>query len=391
MDLQRSFLFSSAKQSNTFLLALPLIVCMLAVSSLRAVAQDAADISKPAMAAAVWVEKLDASGNTFKRSSGFVVKDGRVATSFRSIDGATSLKLIFADGKEVRTDQVAGVNRYQDWVLIPTDDKSRPALTIASKKSSAGDHCYWLKVKPDGTRSVADGQVTGVTTSQPWGDRIAFSGKFSYAALGGPLLDAQGQVIGILGGALPDAYVHEGGAPAAQPAAAADGQQAAAHPAEADDVYEGANGTAVAANLVPQTLLAGPRPFKAFWDNGDMTPPVTNFKYVQSGFITSKENSKKKGAERVAASEFKKSIGTAVVVITFDKQDVLKTTAQIKIFDFENHPVAAGEVEKFSPKKGAVAEKNWDIPVSDLSAGIYRVDILIGDGIAWRQYFKVTD
>jgi hypothetical protein len=61
------------------------------------------------------------------------------------------------------------------------------------------------------------------------------------------------------------------------------------------------------------------------------------------------------------------------------------------LFDFENHPVAAGEVEKFSLKKGTAAEKNWEVPVSDLSTGIYRVDILIGDGVAWRQYFKVAD
>jgi S1-C subfamily serine protease len=167
MNLQRSFPVFFAKQSNTFRVALALIVCMFAVSSVPAFAQDAADVAKPAMAAAVWVEKLDASGNTVKRSSGFVVKDGRVVTSFRSIDGAMSLKLIFADGKEVRTDKVAGVNRYQDWVLIPLEDKSRPGLTLVSKNSSAGDHCYWLEVKPDGTRAVAEGQLTGVTTSRP--------------------------------------------------------------------------------------------------------------------------------------------------------------------------------------------------------------------------------
>ena len=87
------------------------------------------------------------------------VKDGRVVTSFRSIDGAMSLKLIFADGKEVRTDKVAGVNRYQDWVLIPLEDQGRPGLTLVSKKSSAGDHCYWLDVKPDGTVQFLGVQV----------------------------------------------------------------------------------------------------------------------------------------------------------------------------------------------------------------------------------------
>ena len=380
MILQRTSLFSLRPDSSLFILVFASICSLFLISGSLAQAQDAADVSKPAMAAAVWVEKLDANGNTVKRSSGFVVKDGRVVTSFDSIDGAMSLKLIFSDGKEVRTDQVAGVNHFQDWALIPIDDKSRPALTVASKKSAAGDHCYWLEVKSDGRRSLADGQITGVTSSRPWGDRIAFSGKFGYAALGGPLLDAQGQVIGVLGGALPEAYVRE-----------ADPATTATHPVDADDVYEGASGTAVASSLIPQTLLAAPRPLKALWDNGDMTPPVTTSKYVQSRVITSKENEKKKAAESTGASEFKKSMGTAVVVIAFDKSEALKTTAQVKIFEFDNHPVAAGEIEKVSLKKGTAAEKDWDIPVSDLSAGMYRVDILIGDGVAWRQYFKVVE
>src|SRR5271165_212187 len=176
-------------------------------------AQDPTDVSRPAMAAAVWVEKLDASGNSLKRSSGFVVKDGRVATSFRSIDGATTLKLIFPDGKEIKTDQIAGFNRDQGWAMIPIKETGYAPLTVPAKKNwNVGDHCYWMEVKADGSRSLAEGTITGLPSARPWGDRIDFSGKFTYAALGGPLLDAKGNVIGLLGGAMPDAYLHAGAA-----------------------------------------------------------------------------------------------------------------------------------------------------------------------------------
>ncbi|HEY1483390.1 MAG TPA: serine protease [Candidatus Acidoferrum sp.] len=331
------------------------------------------------MAAAVWVEKLDAAGNTLQRSSGFVVKDARVATSFRSIDGATSLKLIFADGKEFRTSKVAGFNRYQDWALIPIDDKSSPALQVLSSKTwKTGAHVSWLDVKPDGTRAFVEGEIASLQSTPPWGDRITISGKFSYAALGGPLLDTQGRVIGVLGGALPDAFVRiaDLSAPATDP----------------DDVYQGVPGTAVPGNLIPQTLLALPRELKILWDNGDMTVPRTNSKYVASGMMSvgSKE-SKKKAGEHVAKVDFKKSDASAIVVLSFDKSEAVKTTAQIKLYDFENHPVAAGEVEKISIKKGSGAEQNWDVPVAQLPAGIYRVDILVGDGVAWRQYFRIAD
>ena len=146
--------FSTRKFFRIFFV-LACLVCSFAFLACPLPAQDSADAAKPAMAAAVWVEKLDATGNTLKRSSGFVVKDGRVATSFRSIDGATSLKLIFADGKEFRTSKVAGFNRYQDWALIPIEDKSYPALEVLSSKTwKTGDHVSWLDVKPDGTRAL---------------------------------------------------------------------------------------------------------------------------------------------------------------------------------------------------------------------------------------------
>jgi|HubBroStandDraft_6_1064221.scaffolds.fasta_scaffold11815_3 hypothetical protein len=372
---------SSSRRFSRSFFVLACMVCSFAFLASPLPGQENGDAAKPAMAAAVWVEKLDAAGNTLKRSSGFIVKDGRVATSFRSIDGATSLKLIFADGKEFRTSKLAGFNRYQDWALIPIDDKSYPALqALSSKTWKAGDHCSWLDVKPDGTRTLTEGEIASLQSTPPWGDRITLSGKFSYAALGGPLLDAQGHVIGVLGGALPDAYVRA--VDASTPAA----------PADPDDVYEGAPGTAVAGNLIPQTLLAAPRELKVLWENGDMTVPRTNSKYVASGMMSvgSKE-SKKKAGEHVAKVDFKKSDASAIVVLSFDKSEAVKTTAQIKLYDFENHPVAAGEVEKISVKKGSGAEQNWDVPVAQLPAGIYRVDIVVGDGVAWRQYFRIAD
>lgn len=398
MTFRRFFLL----RTNRMPLSASILLSFLAMTVLSGIsfAQENPELARTAMNAAVWVEKLDANGNAVKRSSGFVVKGGRVATSFRSIDGAASLKLIFVDGKELKTDQISGANRYQDWALIAIDDNPRASLAVLPKKNSVSDHCYWLEVKPDGTRVLVEGQITGVAGSRPWGERLTLSGKYSYAALGGPVLDEKGQVIGMLGGALPEAYVRQPASTAASvpasaaasvPPASADASGASLHPPDAEDVYEVANGVAIPSSLIPQTLLAAPRTLKVFLDNGEMTPLVTNSKYVQSGMTTSKENVKKKPAERAPSVDFKKSAGTAAVIIAFNAMEALKTTAQIKLFDFENHPVAAGEVEKVSVKKGSAAERNWDIPVSDLPPGIYRVDILIGDGVAWREYFRVTE
>jgi hypothetical protein len=41
---------------------------------------------------------------------------------------------------------------------------------------------------------------------------------------------------------------------------------------------------------------------------------------------------------------------------------------------------------------GEVAsERMWQVPLANLPVGIYRVDVEIADGVAWRQFFKITD
>jgi len=84
-----------------------------------------------------------------------------------------------------------------------------PSLQLAGAKTwNIGDHCSWLSVKADGTRTLSDGQIVGSQSPSPWGERIDISGDYEFASVGGALLNDQGEVIGVLGGALPDSLLH---------------------------------------------------------------------------------------------------------------------------------------------------------------------------------------
>jgi len=33
----------------------------------------------------------------------------------------------------------------------------------------------------------------------------------------------------------------------------------------------------------------------------------------------------------------------------------------------------------------------WELPVGTMAAGIYRVDLLLGDETVWRDFFRITE
>jgi hypothetical protein len=33
----------------------------------------------------------------------------------------------------------------------------------------------------------------------------------------------------------------------------------------------------------------------------------------------------------------------------------------------------------------------WQLPLANLPMGIYRVDVEIANGVAWRQFFKIAE
>jgi hypothetical protein len=340
-----------------------------------------AEVYTKTTAATVDVEKLDVQGHVLRRSSGFFLKDGVVVTSFRNIDGATTLRLRLPSGKELAAPAIAAWNRRQDWVILAADDKANPFLKLADGKNwNIGDHCYWLTVKTDGSRILSDGQIVGLKPPSSWGERIDISGVYDSAGQGGALLNDQGEVVGILGGALPESFLNS---------------YFSQSQADASEiVFSSTGGIAIAASLLPLTLPGTRVTLQDLWGKNLMMPQVINSKRILFGMLTQggKITGKKPvPGERDFKVRFQRGDASASAVIHFENSESFKSIAVTKLFEVDNQLVASGKPEKLNVNRGEPAERMWQLPLTNLPSGIYRVDIELTDGVAWRQYFQLTD
>jgi S1-C subfamily serine protease len=338
-----------------------------------------AEIYSHATAATVLIEKLDEKGQAVGAGSGFLVAEGSLVTAFRVIDGARTLRIQFADGTRIQTDSVAGWNRRQDWVILKVDATKRPILRTADAKSGTiGDHCYWLDTKTDGGRVISDGQIVGKQSSPGWGERVSISNIFNFAATGGPLLNERGEVIGMLGGALPESLVPQ-------------------VPRDISTYNAGAATYTVTASAIPISLVAPssgltPASLQTLWANGQFTPPVTASRNVTYGMLTEGKPTKGRAPfVKEMKYDFIRQDDAATVYVALQSIEPLKTTVQLRMYDADNHVVTNGEPIKLSLRRGETQDRYWSFSVGVLNPGIYRADVFLGESVAWRAYFRVKE
>ena len=341
----------------------------------------AAQIYARAQAAAVLIEKLDAKGQSFGSGSGFFLSDNLLITSFRVIDAAHSLRLTLPDGSRRQSTEIAASNRRQDWVILKIDGGKTSKLTRAPvDNATVGDHCYWLDTRTDGGHVISDGQIVGKDSHPGWGDRISISGLFNSEATGGPVFNDRGEVLGLLGGALPESFV---------PPVAADSQRYLSEVG----VFS-ATGSVVPISLVPLDKQNNPNSLENLWASKQFTPPVTASRQVMFGMVTRGKPQKKD--RTIINKEMNVNLArqdeTATVIVSFQGNGgAWRDGVQLQITDADNHSVVNGPPVKVNLGKGEVQERSWSFALGTIRPGVYRADALIGDEVAWRQYFRIRD
>jgi len=143
------------------------------------------------------------------RASGFVIdKEGYVLTNFHVIDSADTIKVRFSE-EEVYDAEVVGADKGTDIALIKIKaDKDLPAVTLGDSDALRVGQFVMAIGNPGGTlpRTFTVGHVSGLGRVLP-----GFAGQMRYgyrnfiqtdAAInlgnsGGPLVNVDGQVVGI--------------------------------------------------------------------------------------------------------------------------------------------------------------------------------------------------
>jgi S1-C subfamily serine protease len=151
---------------------------------------------RDAVPSVVALTMQDGEGKPLRQASGFFFKTDELATSLSAIEGASQGRASFlGQTGAYEVTGVTGVDREHGLVTLKVARAKAPALAIGGKKQTTmGDR---VAVIGSGARAepvYMPGAISGFLDD----DRIEVGAQAAPTVAGGPLLNAQGEVIGII-------------------------------------------------------------------------------------------------------------------------------------------------------------------------------------------------
>ncbi|MCR5322040.1 MAG: serine protease [Lachnospiraceae bacterium] len=156
-------------------------------------AEDIYTYLKDAM---VEIKCTDSKGNVYV-GSGFFVGNGRVLTNEHVVDAASDIEITDYYGTEYPIDKILGISAEKDLLLIKVKEANKGALSIANEVIP-GERIYNMG-SPGGITGTF---VTGLVAHEGYEINkthyIQFSMPTGIGAGGGPIVNAKGQVLGVM-------------------------------------------------------------------------------------------------------------------------------------------------------------------------------------------------
>jgi serine protease Do len=135
------------------------------------------------------------------RGSGFVAADGKVVTNAHNVRG-DEVTVTFAGGRTA-TGRLAGIDVDGDLAVIDVDTAGAPPLASSNDDARIGTIVFAAAAAPGGAARVTFGSISAIerTFRGPGGRRIGGSvehtAPLAPGSSGGPLLSADGSLLGI--------------------------------------------------------------------------------------------------------------------------------------------------------------------------------------------------
>ena len=167
----------------------------------RSQPQTAEQIAKTALASTVLIVMVDADGEPISTGSGFVLEGDRVATNLHVVEGVLRgyVKRVGRYSRQHRITGIIAMDTDQDLAVLSVVGIDAPPLRLAyHQKVSVGERVY-VAGNPIGflEGTFSDGLVSGIRdlgVDRQW---LQISAPISEGSSGGPVLNQQGEVIGI--------------------------------------------------------------------------------------------------------------------------------------------------------------------------------------------------
>lgn len=341
-----------------------------------------AEVYQRAAAASVFVTSLDGNQDAITRGFGFFIDKNTLVTSFQVIDGATSLRVDFADGSSATVNDVVAWNRPQDWAILKVDSgKVQPLEKAPPDSWKIGDLCYVLTTQGKGSRTIQSVNLTGLQGTVKSEQRLTVSAYGGQGALGAPLLDSYGRVIGVLGGTFTEM------------SSARMGSWTSYVSSEQISTPLG-DPSALPLAQIPQAVLTQPGVSLAdLAAQGVLIAPLPRESQVATGSLC--EDFRKMGSEAIVplrtTGTFSHKQGSLALVLIWAPNKKLKSTQQVRIYDANNHAVEQTAPAKINLQPRVTLYSAWKMPLASLQPGVYRADVLVDGQPEWRQFFRLVD
>ena len=177
-----------------------ILPCLLAALVSRSPSQETvADVVKRSSDAVVLIVTSNSAGQETALGSGFLVSaDGEIVTNYHVIKEAHSAIVKLSNGAFFPVAGVLASEADKDLAIIKVNGKNLPFLSLGDvDKLHVGDHVVAIGSPLGLEGTVSDGIVSAVrdVASKKW---IQTTAPVSHGNSGGPLLDMNDQVVGVI-------------------------------------------------------------------------------------------------------------------------------------------------------------------------------------------------
>lgn len=146
----------------------------------------------------VEITNYDENNEANSLGSGFFMDDeGRVITCYHVIEGAYSLSVTLQDGSVYEVDRILAYDDEIDAAILETGIKDTRYLKKADEKADEGENVYAIGSSRGMTGSLSDGIVATSSREIDGVQYIQMTAPISGGNSGGPLLNSNGEVLGI--------------------------------------------------------------------------------------------------------------------------------------------------------------------------------------------------
>jgi TonB family protein len=146
--------------------------------------------------AVFWITVFDSSGKLLRTQTAFFISgDGRFITTAHAIEDGVNAVAKMADGEIHNVDGILASSATLDVAILQADVKRVPFLTLnKTANPKPGTHVGVVGSALAGTAEAA--RETTISTQQP--DDVEIVATLSPDSIGSPIVDANGEVVGIV-------------------------------------------------------------------------------------------------------------------------------------------------------------------------------------------------